>query len=270
MDGNKIKAYYAQEIEKDRLNLDHFKLEGIRTKEIIRRYLVSDNLNIVDIGGGAGFYAFWLQSLGHRVSLIDLSPKNIALANDYAEKHQANLNVCRVGDATNLPFSDNEFDMALLLGPLYHLTEKEERIKALTEAKRVVKPGGMVLTAIISRYASLIDGFKRNLISDDRFEKILMDDLQNGVHKNDTDNLEYFTTAFFHTPQLIKEEISESGMKLEKLLAVESVGWLVDDLSEKMKDQSYWTKVHKIIGSIESNDDLLPMSPHIIAVAGKV
>jgi ubiquinone/menaquinone biosynthesis C-methylase UbiE len=267
MDGNKIKAYYAQEIEKDRLNLDHFKLEGIRTKEIIERYLTSDNLNIVDIGGGAGFYAFWLQSLGHRVSLIDLSPKNITLANDYAAKHQANLNVCRVGDATKLPFGDNEFDLALLLGPLYHLTEKQERIKALTEVKRVVKRGGLVLTVIISRYASLIDGFKRNLICDDRFEKILMDDLQNGVHKNETDNLEYFTTAFFHTPQLIKEEISESGMQLEKLLAVESVGWLVDDLSEKMKDHSYWIKVQKIIGSIESNDDLLPMSPHIIAVA---
>jgi hypothetical protein len=66
---------------------------------------------------------------------------------------------------------------------------------------------------------------KRDLIKDDRFEKILMDDLQTGIHLNETDNPEYFTTAFFHTPQGIRKEIADSGLELEKLVAVESIAW---------------------------------------------
>ena len=168
-----------------------------------------------------------------------------------------------------LPFPDNEFDIALLLGPLYHLTERKERIRSLCEARRVVKHGGIVVVAVISRYASLFDGFRRDLIQDDHFEKILMNDLREGIHINDTDNLEYFTTAFFHTPQAIQDELSESGLKLEKLVAVESAGWLIDDLPEKIKVERYRTRVQKIIDSIESNTDLLALSPHIIAIAKK-
>ena len=84
-----------------------------------------------------------------------------------------------------------------------------------------------------------------------------------------SDNLEYFTTSFFHTPQEIRNEISESGLKPEELLAVESLGWVIDELTEKIKDQHYWDKIQKIITSIESNTDLIAMSPHIIAIARK-
>lgn len=270
MDSDKIREYYNKGIEKERLDLDYFKLEGIRTKEIISRFLNTKDLKIVDIGGGAGFYSFWLQSLGHRVSLVDLSPKNIDLANEYTANHGVTLEFCSTGDATRLTFQDNEFDMALLLGPLYHLTEKEERLKALQEAKRVIKPGGILLAAFISRYASLFDGFRRDLIKDDRFEKILLNDLQDGIHMNDTDNPEYFTTAFFHTPQEIKDEIAESGLNFEKLVAVESVGWLIDNLTEKIKDKDYRTKIQKIINDIESNNDIIATSPHIIGIARKI
>ena len=86
MERIKIKNFYAQEIEANRLEREAFKLEGIRTKEIIGRYLQKNNLEILDIGGGDGFYSFWLQSMGHRVSLIDLSPKNIELANAHSKK----------------------------------------------------------------------------------------------------------------------------------------------------------------------------------------
>ncbi|MER3328921.1 MAG: hypothetical protein RIF34_05025, partial [Candidatus Kapaibacterium sp.] len=163
-----------------------------------------------------------------------------------------------------------EFDIALLLGPLYHLTEKEERAKAIQEAMRVIKRGGIIIAAFISRYASLFDGLRRDLVKDDCFEKILLNDLQHGVHMNDTDNLEYFTTAFFHTPQEIKDDLSEEGLKFEKLVAVESAGWLIDNLSEKIKDEVSGAKIRKIINIIESNTDIIAMSPHIIGIARKV
>src|SRR5687767_1229323 len=145
MHRDQIKKFYAGEMEKDRLDLDLFKLEGIRTKEIISRFLTRQNLNILDIGGAAGFYSFWLQGLGHKVSLVDLSPENIELAKKYSRHHGIDLAHCTVGDATRLSFPNDQFDLVLLMGPLYHLIEKEERIKAISDAKRVLKPNGVLL-----------------------------------------------------------------------------------------------------------------------------
>jgi ubiquinone/menaquinone biosynthesis C-methylase UbiE len=269
MSRDKIKAFYAKKGEKDRLELEHFKLEGIRTKEIINRYLVAKNMKIADIGGGPGYYAFWLQAQGHNVSLIDLSPINIELANDHSKENGISLTQCRTGDATELDLDDNQFDLVLLLGPLYHLIHEEERIKALSEAKRIVKPGGYILSAVISRYASLFDGIKRDLITDDRFRKLLMDDLDTGIHLNETDNSEYFTSAYFHTIDEIKKETRESGLQFEKLIAVESFGWIINGFTEKSQNESFMQLLQQLLNKVEGNDDLVAMSLHIISVARK-
>ena len=269
MERDKIKKFYSNEIEKDRLELEFFKLEGIRTKEIIGRFLSKDKMSIADIGGGAGYYAFWLQEKGHHVSLVDLSPKNIELVNKYSHDTGIHLTNTEIGDATELKFKEKQFDLVLLLGPMYHLINKEERVKALSEAKRILKPSGILLTAIISRYASLIDGFKRDLITNDEFEKILINDLQTGIHINPTENLEYFTTAYFHTPAEIKMEIAESGLKFDKLIAIESFGWIADNFQAKSQDSKYMKKLQRIISMVETNSDIIAMSPHIIAIARK-
>ena len=218
MERNTIREFYAHEIEANRLELEGFKLEGIRTKEIIERYLQQGNLEILDIGGGAGYYSFWLQEKGHNVTLVDLSPRNIELVRKHSETSGRALKKFETGDAVNLNFSKEQFDIVLMLGPLYHLTDRAERIMALSEALRVLKPKGILLAAIISRYASLIDGFKRDLVFDDQFFSLLTNDLKTGVHLNETDNLEYFTTAYFHRPGEIITEIAESGLKFEKLI----------------------------------------------------
>lgn len=269
MERDKIKEFYSNEMEKDRLELEMFRLEGIRTKEIISRYLTKEKMNIADIGGAAGFYSFWLQGMGHNVTLIDLSPRNIELANEYSQRTGIQLTKCQTGDATSLDLSDEQFDMVLLMGPLYHLIDRVERVKALSEAKRILKPKGILLAAVISRYGSLFDGFKRDLIVDDHFEKILINDLHSGVHLNETGNPDYFTTAYFHSPAEIKQEIAESAMHLQKLIAVESFGWIVDNFTKKAGDKNYMNKLNKIINIVETNDDLIAMSPHIIGVAEK-
>lgn len=206
---------------------------------------------------------------GHRVTLVDLSPANIELARKHAETIGSALHKFETGDAVNLNFSSEQFDVVLLLGPLYHLTDRKERIMALSEARRVLKPGGVLLSAFISRYASLFDGFQRDLVFDDQFFKLLIDDLKTGIHLNETGNLEYFTTAYFHTPNEIREEVAESGLQFEKLIAIESFGWFVKNFKEKLKDPAYMEKLLKTIRMVESNEDLMAMSPHIIAVARK-
>ena len=269
MTADRIKAYYAREIEKNRLEMDIFLFEGIRTKEILSRYLSSSPINILDVGGGAGYYAFWLQRQGHHVTLVDLSPKNIELVKAREFETGIPLTHVELGNATDLQFPDHQFDLVLVFGPLYHLIERKDRIKAFLESKRVVKPGGIIVSAFISRYASLFDGFKRDLVNDPHFEKLLKQDLISGLHENETENPDYFTTAYFHTPSQIKEEIQESGLQFEKLIAVESFGWMIDDLIQKSKDTTYMERLLYFIREVEMSEDLMAMSPHIIAVASK-
>jgi len=269
MNRHTIKDYYAHEIEANRLDMEAFKLEGIRTKEIIERYLQKENLEVLDVGGGAGYYSFWLQEKGHHVSLVDLSPTNVELAKKRSQLTSSPLKRIETGDAVKLNFSDEQFDFVLLLGPLYHLTDQKERIKALSEARRVLRPNGLLIAAVITRYASLIDGFQRDLVCDDRFFDLLMNDLKTGFHQNKTGNLEYFTTAYFHNPWEIVTEIEESQLKFDKLIAVESFGWIVPHVNEKEKDPAYMRKLLETIRIVESNKDLIAISPHIIAVARK-
>jgi ubiquinone/menaquinone biosynthesis C-methylase UbiE len=269
MEHNEIKKYYSSEIEKNRLELDFFQLEGIRTKEIISRYLDSDKKRIIDIGGGAGYYSFWLKEIGYEISLIDISPKNIELAKEKSINANLKLDRIEIGDATNLKMDNEQFDIALLLGPLYHLTKKDLRIKALEEAKRVLRPGGVIICAIISRYASLFDGFNRDLVLDNEFEKIVINDLKSGVHENKTDNPEYFTTAYFHKPDELKSEIIASGLTFEKLVAIESLGWIVNDFKHKRENKIYMDKLLNMIRLIEEDVNILAMSPHILGIAKK-
>ena len=98
---------------------------------------------------------------------------------------------------------------------------------------------------------------------------MVMNDLKTGIHHNETDNLEYFTTAYFHTTKEITAEIGEAGLKFEKLIPVEGLGWIVRNFSEKEKNTSYMKKLLEMIRMLEGNEDLTAMSPHIIALARK-
>jgi len=262
-----IRNYYASGVEKNRLDQNYFKLEGIRTKEIISRYLPLPSQNILDVGGGAGYYAFWLQSLGHNVSLIDLSPDNIDLVRQSELEQGVSLKHTSEGDARQLDFPDDSFDLVLMLGPLYHLIDKAERIQALAEARRVLKPNGLLIAAIISRYASLIDGLRFNLIADENFVKILTQDLETGIHNNPTENPQYFTTSYFHTISEIEEEIKAAHLVFKKLIAVESVGWLADTYMQSSRVKR--EMVLDLISRIESNKDMIAASPHILAIGIK-
>lgn len=269
MTRDKIKAFYSHAMESNRLETEEFRLEGLRTKEIIGRYLTKKNLDILDIGGGAGYYSYWLAEKGHQVTLVDLSPGNIELVRKHSENTVTRLKKFETGDAVSLNFPDEQFDAVLLMGPLYHLIDRAERIRSISEARRVLKPNGILLAAIISRYASLIDGFQRDLVMDDRFYELLLHDLKTGTHLNETGNLAYFTTSYFHTPNEIITEISESGLSLERLIPVECFGWIVQNFAEKEKNDVYMAKLLNTIRMLEGNNDLLPISPHIIAAARK-
>lgn len=263
-----IIKYYSNFNEKDRL-ISINSLERIRSQEIILRYLPKKKIKILDIGGAAVIYSFWLASLGYEVDLIDLTPTHIDQAKVNEKKSGIKLNSIQVGNACELPYKDNIYDFVLLMGPMYHLLKKEERIKALSESKRVLKSGGTIIVAVISKYASMVDGFKHNLISDQKFVTIMLNDITNGIHLNITEEKNYFTDSYFHHPNEIKEEMNESGIVCKKIIAVEGFGSFIEDEQTKMGDNKYKELLLECIRRTEEESSILGISCHILGIGEK-
>jgi SAM-dependent methyltransferase len=230
--------HYASGYEGTRLFASaHGELERVRTQEIIARYLPPPPSRILDVGGAAGAYSVWLLDQGYEVRLIDALPLHAELAARSFEQHSnRQLGSARVGDARSLEEPDRSANVVLLMGPLYHLTERTDRLRALREAHRVLRPGGILFAACISRFASLLDGLARNLVDDPAFCEILKVDLESGQHRNPNDHPEYFTTAFFHRPEEAELEVAEAGFALESLFGVEGPAWLLANLADRMCD----------------------------------
>ncbi len=224
----------------------------------------------MDVGGGTGIYSFWLSRQGYEVHLVDPVSAHIDQAQKEAKKHpEYPLARMRVGDAFGLDQPESSLDVVLLLGPLYHLTEKKDRLRALEEARRVLRPGGWLFAAAISRFASVLDGLFRGYLDDPEFVRIVDRDLENGQHRNPTNNLLYFTTSFFHRPDEFFQEIKESGLSVEKMLAVEGVGWLLQNFEERWQDPDKQAQLLDVLRRLEEEPCFLGASAHLMAVARK-
>lgn len=149
-----VQAYYCRGDEQGRLT-EHPSLERVRTQVLLERFLPPPPARVLDVGGGAGVYAAWLAERGYQVHLVDPVPLHVQQAKSFGTF------TAEIGDARHLDDPDGSRDAVLLLGPLYHLTDRVDRVQALAQARRVCRRGGVVLAAAISRYASSFDGFFR-------------------------------------------------------------------------------------------------------------
>lgn len=261
---SEIILHYTSVPEDTRLSQHWGQLEFARTQELVLRHLPAAPGRILDIGGGSGAYAAWLGSLGYETHLVDLVPVHVERARAIPQIRSA-----EVGDARKLAHQDASFDVALLLGPLYHLTESHERLDALREAFRMLRRGGLIFAAAINRFASLYDGLSRGVIDDSRFVGIIKQDLQNGQHRNPTDNPTYFTKAFFHRHEDLREEVAESGFKLLELAPIEGPGWLASDFEQRWFDPGRRATLLELIRLVENDSAMLALSLHILAIAQK-
>lgn len=267
---NELQNYYAVYSEDRRLTAGAGLVEAARTREIIGRWLKPPPTVVFDVGGGPGAYALWLAREGYDVHLID----PVSLHIEHALRASAGqtehlLASVAIGDARHLEYRNGVADAVLLLGPLYHLTRRTDRMLALREARRVLVDGGLVIAAAISRFASTLDGIWRDLLADPEFEKIVVRDLDDGQHRNSTNNRSYFTTAFFHHPDELRAEVEDAGFQLEAILAVEGPGWLLHDLDAFWADKNRRFRLLEALRRIEDEPSLLGASAHLLAVGRK-
>jgi ubiquinone/menaquinone biosynthesis C-methylase UbiE len=264
-----ITRYYETVREEERLASNRARLEFLRTKEIALRFLPSRPSTILDIGGAAGAYALWLAERGHRVHLVDAVPRLVEEARRRSEASAHALASCHVGDARELPFDDDFADGVLLLGPLYHLTDTADRLRALQEALRVLRSGGVLLAAGISRFASALDGIARDLFADPRFGAIVQQDLARGQHRNETDEPSYFTTAYFHRPDELRAEVAAAGFECRGVFGIEGPGWMLADFDERWSDARKREDLVRVASALEGEASIVGLSAHLLAVGVK-
>ncbi len=265
-----ISDHYNEGLEQERLSSGVGLLEYARTQELLQRYLPTPPAIVLDVGGGAGIYSFWLASLGYAVHLVDAMPLHIAQATQTASQPESPaLASLAVGDARRLDFADGSADAVLLMGPLYHLTERADRLLALQEAYRTLRPGGVVCAVGISRFASLLDGLSRGFLLDPEFENIMTQDLATGQHRNPNDHPHYFTTAFFHHQEELDAEVREAGFSEVRVLGIEGPAWLTPHFTEFWADIDKREALLRGIRAVETEPTLLGVSAHLLAVGQK-
>jgi ubiquinone/menaquinone biosynthesis C-methylase UbiE len=262
-----IADFYERTPEEARLKQGPFQLEEARTRELIQRYAPPPPGTVVDVGGAAGAYALWLADAGYTVHLLDPVPRLVAEAQRRSAAAEFPLVSCRVGDARALDVPAETADVVLLLGPLYHLTYPGDRAQSLREAARVLKPGGRLFAAAISRWASALDGLARDLLQDPRFGLIVEQDLRDGQHRNPTERLDYFTTAYFHRPDELAAEVRAAGLALDGMYGLEGPGWILPDVVERMADPERRETLLRVARMLETEPFVLGCSAHLLAVA---
>jgi SAM-dependent methyltransferase len=156
-----------------------------------------------------------------------------------------------------------------MLGPLYHLWEREDRLACLREARRVLRPGGLVWGAGISRFASLFDSLTHGFFDDPEFAPILARDLAEGQHRNTTGNLTFFTDAFFHRPGELSREFLAAGFQVVAVVAIEGPGWLARDFDRLWQDPGERERLMESVRKVEREPSVLGVSAHIMAIGKK-
>lgn len=267
--------YYELGLEAERLSSSGAgRLEFERTAEILLRHLPAAPAVIADIGGGPGRYARWLAGLGYRVVHRDIVPLHVgqvrAIAAELAAASAAAAGAAGpviesdVGDARRLDLADASADAVLLLGPLYHLVRRPDRVQALREARRVVKPGGPVFGAAISRWAARLDGMLRHRIYE---REPSAADLIGPVER--TGVLPPFSaggfSGFTHRPRQLQAEFASADLEVADLVCVEGASFLLNDLDDRVGDERAWQVILAAARAHERIPELLGLGPHLLA-----
>jgi SAM-dependent methyltransferase len=264
-----MRQYYELGNEATRLSRSGAgRLEFERTQEILLRHMPEPPATVADIGGGPGRYALWLAGLGYRVVHRDLVPLHVeqlsdAVASDLA-KGPGGFVESSLGDARSLDLGDASVDAVLLLGPLYHLTRRADRVQALGEAGRVVRAGGPVFAAAISRWAARLDGILRLRMYEQNpnVAEVVGTLERTGVMPP---LLPGGFTGFTHRPGQLRAEFASAGLDVADFVCVEGAAYLLADLDDRVADERAWQVVLDTARAHERVPELMGLGSHLLA-----
>lgn len=254
-DESLVQEIYRRSNEETRLNKSKAaRVEFLTTVRYIEHYLKPD-AKILDIGAAAGEYSFHLSRKGYQVSALELSDSNIAA---FRKKLTPTDTIDLVqGNALDLShYEDASFDAVLLLGPLYHLHDEQDKLQCIAEAKRVCKPDGKLFFAFISNDPVILTMFQAH-----------PDYFINGDYDKETFCLDNFPFVF-HTLDKCRELLRKAGVSILHEVASDGVSELMAEKINAMDDESYeqYLRYHAYICE---KPEWLGISNHLLFVGEK-
>ena len=258
MNEENLITYYNKFNEDKRLTHRHGIVEFNTTIKYVLDILKTlDNPKIIDVGAGTGKYSIYLNDLGYDVTAVELVKHNLMTLKSKNKDIKSYL-----GNATNLSkFSDNSFDMVLLFGPLYHLITTEEKLKALKEAKRIVKNGGYILISYyMNEYAIITHGFKDN-------------NILSAIKNNEVDNSFHITpkkTDLYSMVRLEDINYLKDALNLTrvKILSQDGPSDYIRKVINKMDDETFNIYLKYHLSTCERRE-LLGASSHVLDILKK-
>jgi len=258
---NVIENYYDN-IYDEWERLDRHKLEFDITKRYLDKYIIGQSLEVFDIGGGPGRYSFYLAEKGHKVSLLDLSSRNIEVAKEKAKEFNVGLKEYIYGNALELEKYEQKYDVILLMGPLYHLVKEDQRKLAVEGALRLLKPGGIIFATFISNYAPIQDALKYFYEINDIQDVLRY--LKSGENRPE----EGFTSAYFSSPSEAKSLMSSYYIKELVFASVENILGSKEKELYSLSDEQY-KKWIEIGFRLSTDKNLIGTGEHFLYIGQK-
>ena len=171
----------------------------------------------------------------------------------------------QVADARELDLGDESVDAVLLLGPLYHLKSRDDRVQALSETGRVVKPGSPVFAAAISRWAPRLHGLVSKRVYEDYSEALeVVDEIESDGWMPPL--CEGMFSGYTHRPEEFAEEVRDAGLELVDLVGLEGLAFAFNDV-DRFADARWRAVLLDAAEKLERVPELLGVSPHMVATA---
>lgn len=257
-----VQGFYDAHADYEWQRLERHRMEFSMNMRMLREYLPATPAAILDVGGGPGRYAISLSQLGYSVTLLDLSANCLAFARTKAAEAGVSLVETIHGNALDLgALPADSCDAVLLMGPMYHLQAEADRIQALREARRVLKPGCLLFVAFITRYASLrvsqADWVVANLSR-------VQEEVATGIHIDDG----RFTDAYLAHPAEVRPLLEEGGFTCVEMLASEGLRSDIDGPVNHLTGALWdaWIDLHYRVGK---DPAVHGASVHLLAVGRK-
>lgn len=264
----RVLAYYGSEFdEADRLvgRSGQGLLEFERTQQFVRERVPAGS-RIIDIGGASGVHAQVLADRGDSVVLIDPVPEHVEAAS------RVGTFTARRGDARSLPEPDHSFDAALLLGPLYHLVDRRDRHLAWSETLRVVRPGGWVFAAAISRlsttaWVTVIEPSIRRAREGQSSRRSPMPDQWRRLIEDGEGELGEvgFPGGHFHLADDLEQEARDAGLLDVTVVGLEGPGAQALEVA-RTHDPALIEAARALACAFDSQPGLRDLSPHLLAM----
>jgi len=268
----KVRTYYDRTVAQEWGRLDRHRTEFAVTMRAVTDALATHlpaprPLRVLDAGGGPGRYSLALAEAGHEVTLLDLSPANVEHAREVSRGRLAGYHC---GSATDLAaFADETFHAVLLLGPLYHLLEETERLRAVSEALRVLVPGGLLFAAFINVFAPIRDSAKYSPTEAPLFHPTpdaLLAWMADGRWR--AGPASPFTDAWFVHPAAVApfmEKAGEGALETLSLLAAEGVVSFIEEKLNELEGPvwDYWVEVNY---RLAGDPSILGAAEHLLYV----